>query len=282
MGGPCVLLLVALVALLVWLVGLLWQTFASAGATPETARLRRSQLVVRWLLWFVLGGVLVALLFPVTPKARKATRRAVCCNNLRQIWMAWEQFYDANGRFPPAYTTDDEGWPLHSWRVLLLPYLEYDDLYQRVKLDEPWNSPHNLALFESAETPEVYRCRSAEGDPRETSYVMIVGPGTISDGPNARRREHVADGLGKTIVVAEATDSGIRWYEPADLEFDDMAFTINAPKGKGIRSGHGGLAHALFADGSVHAIFDDVDSGILKALITIAGGEDVTKCQRFH
>jgi hypothetical protein len=29
--------------------------------------------------------------------------------------------------FPPAYIPDKDGKPMHSWRVLMLPYLQYKD-----------------------------------------------------------------------------------------------------------------------------------------------------------
>ena len=39
-----------------------------------------------------------------------------------------------------------DGKPFLSWRVALLPYLEQIPLYNKFKLDEPWDSPHNKAL----------------------------------------------------------------------------------------------------------------------------------------
>ena len=44
---------------------------------------------------------------------------------------------------PPAYTVDADGRPLHSWRTLILPYLEQEPLYQTIDLSKPWNDPAN-------------------------------------------------------------------------------------------------------------------------------------------
>jgi len=44
---------------------------------------------------------------------------------------------DHDGSFPPAYTTDSNGLRMHSWRVLLLPYLSEHELYAKIKLNEP-------------------------------------------------------------------------------------------------------------------------------------------------
>jgi hypothetical protein len=56
-------------------------------------------------------------------------------------------YHDAHGRLPPAVVYGKDGKPLYSWRVLLLPYLDEQELYQQFQLDEPWDSPHNLQLL---------------------------------------------------------------------------------------------------------------------------------------
>jgi hypothetical protein len=48
--------------------------------------------------------------------------------------------------------------PLLSWRVLNLPYMDQDGLFQRFHLDEAWDSPHNMPL--SAQVSTVFRCPS--------------------------------------------------------------------------------------------------------------------------
>ena len=47
-----------------------------------------------------------------------------CTNNLKQIAAALQAYHQANGCFPPAYIADKSGKPMHSWRVLILPYLD--------------------------------------------------------------------------------------------------------------------------------------------------------------
>jgi hypothetical protein len=37
----------------------------------------------------------------------------------------------ANGAFPPPFLADASGRPMHSWRVLILPFLEQGELYNR-------------------------------------------------------------------------------------------------------------------------------------------------------
>src|SRR5208282_3843573 len=70
-------------------------------------------------------------------------RRASCLNSLKQIALALNNYHEANDCFPPAYVADKSGKPSYSWRVLILPYLEYDSLYRMCDLTQPWDSPKN-------------------------------------------------------------------------------------------------------------------------------------------
>ena len=74
---------------------------------------------------FFCGGILIALLLPAVQAAREAARRTQCSNNLKQIGLAMHNYHDVNQQFPPAYIADADGQPMHSWRVLILPYLEH-------------------------------------------------------------------------------------------------------------------------------------------------------------
>ncbi|MFN0054259.1 MAG: DUF1559 domain-containing protein, partial [Planctomycetales bacterium] len=79
----------------------------------------------------VCGGILAALLLPAVQQAREAARRTQCKNNLHQIGLALHNYHDAFNSFPPAYIPDASGRPMHSWRVLILPFLDQAPLYQR-------------------------------------------------------------------------------------------------------------------------------------------------------
>ena len=140
------------------------------------------------------GGILVLMLLPAINAAREAARGARCTNKLMQIGLAMHSYQDSYGSFPPAYVADEDGKPMHSWRVLLLPYLERSDLYEMYNFDEPWDSPGNRALANM--TPNIYACLSSgDGTTNQTSYVMIVGANTISDGPTGRKESDIKDGL---------------------------------------------------------------------------------------
>ena len=221
----------------------------------------------------VCGGVLAALLLPAVQAAREAARRAQCSNNLKQLGLAMHNYHDAYKSFPPAYIADENGTPMHSWRVLLLPYLEQSMLYEMYDFDEPWDGPNNSAL--APLIARAYQCASDPNPGTETNYVMIVGPGTLSDGTGTNGFRDITDGSSNTIMLVEVTGSGINWMEPRDLNADEITFEINDPLGPGISSNHPGVANVLLCDGSVHSMYEGTDPETIKAMTTIAGGEPV-------
>jgi prepilin-type processing-associated H-X9-DG protein len=220
------------------------------------------------------GGILAALLLPAIQAAREAARQTACKNNLKQIGVAMQNYCDAHKTYPPAYTTDKNGKPLHSWRVLLLPYLGEEVLYKKFRLDEPWDSPHNQAL--ALRMPQVYRCMSDLAPPGVTSYAMLVGPHAISDGPNGRKSSDIIDGLSNTVMVVEASGAGINWMEPRDVDVQQID-SATILQSVGIESRHAGRLNALYSDGSVQSIPKDTLPENFKPFTTIDGGEPVNQ-----
>lgn len=259
-------------------------TVPLAGAPPFTPPVKRSNslpvvlaIVAAALVGMLMcSGILVALLLPAVQAAREAARRSLCVNNLKQIALATHNYHDTYRCFPPAYIPDANGKPMHSWRVLLLPYLERQDLYEMYDFDEPWNGPNNAILANMM--PEVFNCPSSHrGDAgSETCYAMIVGPGTISDGPTAHSFGDIADGSSNTIMVVEVAGSGINWMEPRDLDAQKISYQINNPaETEGIKSKHPGGANVAICDGSIRFLNDQVDKEVVKQMTTIAGGEQI-------
>jgi hypothetical protein len=209
--------------------------------------------------------------------AWEAANRMHCARQFTQIGLAIHNYAQVYHSLPPAHTVDRNGRPLHSWRVLILPYMERDDLYARIRLNEPWDSPHNREVLRHEGALVSFHCPSATNPKDETSYVMVVGPDTISDGPHSVPFWGIKDGTSNTIMFVEIKDSGIHWAEPRDLDFKEMSFRVNDPSGRGVSSYHSGSAGVELADGSHRSLGDDIDPKLLKALITINGGEDVSE-----
>jgi hypothetical protein len=130
--------------------------------------------------------VAVRFVFP-TSSFSPIAKQTICSDHLKQIAIALLNYQDEHGRLPPAYIADDNGRPMHSWRVLLLKYLD-KELYDAYDFDEPWDGPNNCKLL--ARIPHVYRCpnhRSAKtGGDTFTNYVALVGRNSVFDGPRAK------------------------------------------------------------------------------------------------
>jgi prepilin-type processing-associated H-X9-DG protein len=213
------------------------------------------------------GGILVALLLPAVQAAREAARRSQCTNNLKQIALAMHNYHDTYKCFPPAVITDQNGRPMRSWRVAILPFLEQAALYEAYKSDEPWDGPNNRALGNIA--IPTYRCPSDPSPvPTETNYVMIVGKGAFGGLPNeAIRVSDIRDGTSNTIMIVEVTGSGIPWMEPRDLSVEEIQREINDGSGKWISSKHPGGVNVALCDGSVRFLAQTIDRNILRSLI---------------
>jgi prepilin-type processing-associated H-X9-DG protein len=220
--------------------------------------------------------ILIALLLPAVQAAREAARRSQCNNNLKQIAIAMLNYHDTWNTFPPAYLADENGRPMHSWRVLILPYMEQKALYDRYNFDEPWDGPNNSQL--AAMMPPPYGCASdpAAGPAGSTtSYAAITGPGTLFDADEASSFATITDGTSNTLMVAEAANAGIHWMEPRDLDIDQMTLTINGSP-TDISSHHPGGAQGVFADGHTNFLQAGIGAQLLRALMTKSGGEPIS------
>jgi hypothetical protein len=221
-----------------------------------------------------LVGAALAVLVPMYRVARREALQMISQNNLKQIGLALHNYHDVFGQFPPAYECDAAGKPVHSWRVLITPFLEQTPFYQGYNFAEPWNGPNNSRL--SPTVPAVFRSPfDTKCPPGETSYVAIVGPGTMWPDDQSRKLAGVTDGTSNTIMVVELLNTGIHWMEPRDLAVEDLAKVWRDPKHKPPRMDDWETSYAfvLYADGSVQWLDRDAAIDRLQALASAAGGE---------
>lgn len=167
--------------------------------------------------------------------------------------------------------TDADGQPMHSWRVLILPYIEEKKLYDQYDFSEPWNSPHNSQLL--SHQPSVYRLHGADDvDSGETNYLAVVGTGTMWPGNGSRDYDSVTDGISNTIHIVENVGSGILWMEPRDLDIDSMAMTLADDPPNGISSWLQPPAVSL-ADGSVRSLPLSISADALRGSLLVNDGK---------
>lgn len=144
--------------------------------------------------------------------------------------MAVANYLDNHGHYPPAWIADENGKPLLSWRVLILPYLDGQTLYDQFDLTEPWDGPNNSKLLD--QMPRTYRLHTIKDEHKTASnYVAVVGEETLWQGAEPHDKESVTDGPGNTLLVAEYVGHPIPWSKPEDLLFDEMDMKVDSDKG---------------------------------------------------
>lgn len=188
--------------------------------------------------------------------------------------MAVVNYEQSNGHFPPAYTLGPDGRPWHSWRVLILPYIEGHKLYEAYRFDEPWDGPNNSRLADPM--PKLFAfSRSDRDEPlgTTTSYLAVVGDKTMWPGAGSRKRGEITDGATSTILIVENNSLGVHWMEPRDLHFNTMSFTVNDPAGVSSWYTHPAV---VTADDSVRRLSPGLSPDDLRALLTVSGGEAAT------
>jgi Protein of unknown function (DUF1559) len=228
------------------------------------------------------------------PREDAARTRSI--NNLKQIGLAVHNFLSAQGKLPPAVIYGPDGKPWHSWRVLLLPYLERGDLYNAYDFSQPWDSPKNKALLEKM--PDVYR-DPIHGEKKEAyaHYAAFVGPGSVFRPEGAKQVDlkslplagssiglrNVTDGTSNTVIVGSLEPGRkIPWTKPEDIDVGP-AFKGFGPPG-GIAApytfrgpGGGKAAPFLFCDGAVRMIAASVKPQVLASLLSCAGNEVIAR-----
>lgn len=213
--------------------------------------------------------VLIGLFLPKMTRGRVAARRTQCKNNLKMIALALHNYHDVYAAFPPAYTVDENGQRLHSWRTLILPWLEHSDRYQKIDLSKPWNHPSNAEAFKT--TPDFYRCPSFELPQDFTTYLAVVGENTCFHPTKPRAISEITDGTPNTLMVIEVpVKQAVPWMSPQDADEQTVL---------GI-SEHDELAHrggvqAALADGSARFLSVTMAPETRRAVISINGEEVV-------
>ncbi|TWU65595.1 hypothetical protein V7x_11430 [Crateriforma conspicua] len=211
-------------------------------------------------------GVLTGLLMPAVQAARNAARRVATANNLKQIGLAMHNYHSAYRKLPGPAIVDENGKPLLSWRVAVLPFVEQQALYEQFHLDEPWDSPHNIQLID--QMPDVYRDPEIETDPGETIYHAMVDDKALQKHGGPNRFRDCLDGLSNTIMAVQVTkENAVPWTAPIDFEidWDDPLAGIKRMEPGGIQ--------VLMADGAVLVFDESLGAETFKKMITRAGGE---------
>jgi hypothetical protein len=198
-------------------------------------------------------------------------------NNLKQIGLALHNYHDTMGRLP-MNVYGPKGDLLLSWRVELLPYLEYDNLYKQFKMDEAWDGPNNKKLIE--QMPKVYEIVGRDAPKGQTYFQAFLTPDParppakgekpfngrswlVAGGKTRMALQNIPDGTSNTLGVVEARE-GVIWSKPDDLPFGEKLPPLGEDKAD--------VFMVLMLDGSVRAISTKIKPEILRLLIDAQDG----------
>lgn len=162
---------------------------------------------------------------------------------LTKLSFALRRYTKEHGCLPPHAVYSQDGTPLLSWRVILLPSMGKDALFKRFKLDEPWDSPHNSQLLK--EIPSHYRVDRGVGEtfPYSTRFLVVVGPGAAFEGKVGKKLSEFPK-KGSGLLALVESPKAVPWTKPEDLNFEpgQPLPPMGSPESQGVAfiTGEGG------------------------------------------
>lgn len=149
---------------------------------PTSPPWRAGFTLIELLVVIAIISMLIGLLLPAVQRAREAASRISCANNLKQIGLAIYQYEVAIGYYPPSAL----GRGKATWAVLLLPYLEQDNLYRSWNLSRKYYEQAPIARQSAVKT---YFCPSrraasglsVSGDVQSDDTTQTHYPGALGD-----------------------------------------------------------------------------------------------------
>ncbi len=217
-------------------------------------------------------GVLLLMLVPVRRIPRETLRRLQCTRALREIGIALHEYAKEHQGLPPAHTVDATGMPLHSWRTLILPYIDDKALFKSIDFSKSWDDPANASAF-NAPMPSVFRCPSLDSQPDMTTYLAVVASGSCLRPGEGRALDEITDGQSRTLLLIEVSGNrAVHWMSPQDAS-ESMVRAMTDQKEWPHANGY----NVVFCNGETTNLGANVTIDKLRAMISIAGNEDWTQ-----
>lgn len=201
--------------------------------------------LVELLVVIAIVAVLLAILLPAVQQAREAARRSACTNQLKQIITATHNYEGQHEALPPGARLHQNGDEGVSWCVLVLPFMEAQEIYDQVQPD----AAGGFGL-KQLRVPTDFVCPSAEPAapeaPGGSHYDGISGSCQAVDGTwelddfftgsvctdgafvpgDAIRFSEITDGSSNTLALGERSYfvnfdlwvPGSKWVGPTPLD----------------------------------------------------------------
>ncbi len=212
----------------------------------------------------------------------RLTNAAVQGNDrMREIMRALHEFHNSYNALPARCNQDQNGKPLLSWRVHILPFLGQQDLYDQFHLDEPWDSEYNIGLVEKI--PVCFSNALLNLPPGHTVYLGTDGKDSVWQAPSndavppmGMKLEDISDGPSFTAaLVFVPAEQAVIWSKPADFDFDALGFSKKLKTRRGVLS-------AATAAGRVFALGDDIAEHQWHLFIGTADGAGADSASDFN
>jgi hypothetical protein len=252
---------------------------------------------------------LTCLILPALVASRNSSLRQACANNMKVIGIGLCTSEYTLHRFPAGTITNEQLPPESrlSWYPTIWPYMEGGSELL-IDWQKAWNDPSNLTSLArlpnyDEESNEYYTivdfqpkifccpgldCHSKFGNLTLTTYVGPSGVGKESlvspvtrpnDGiwgySRSTKIDELCDGRDNTILLLETsvengpwTAGGLPTVRPI-LESESPILGVNHQFG-GL---HAEITNAVFADGSVRSLDNDIEQSVLRALVTVCGSD---------
>ncbi len=238
-----------------------------------------------------IGAVGAALLLPAVQQAREAARRTQDRNNLKQIGLAMHNFHDAYHNFPVGTVDAPDLKPDKrlSWMASILPFIEQVETSNMLDKKKAWDDAANQAARQRQIEPFLNPSVGQPTDPVGNGLSHYAGmAGVGEDAPTLPKTDKragifgydrkvsvrdIRDGTSNTIAVVNVDQRLGPWAAGGSPTIRALTKEpyIHGPDGIGGK--HPGGANVLMADGSVRFISQNVDPTIMRALVTMNGGE---------
>lgn len=200
---------------------------------------------------------------------REIAQRSQSATCLRQSAGTMQQA----GVLPPGATEGPHGRLLHGWQTMLLPYIEQEEFFARIRLDRAWHEPVNR---EPLATPvKLYGYQPAlfgQSPANGLAPSVYAGNSHLLGGTRVWRLDEVTDGHHQTILAGEVVGNLPAWGQPSNCRNPaegllDTDTTFGSPWKRGV--------NFSFLDGSVQSLSREIDPEVLRALATPTGGDSI-------
>ena len=219
---------------MIWagLVLFLWFIWSTYPETQTAVPARKRMAWAQWLLISAaiafLGSRLVPSIIAPYPVAFGSSQ----LNNIRHICLACHNYEMAHGHWPPAYIADENGKPMHSWRVLILPFIEEQAVFDRYDFNEPWDGPNNSKLVDQLSNGNIFEMFPWADFDGRTGIKLVTGQGTGFVRSQSPTMGDITVDTSNAILVVEDIKNPVNWMSPQDVAIDevDNLFKFDAEK----------------------------------------------------